>query len=149
MCRLPRPSTCSAQRQAPPRWSVLAAALAQSANSHHRSGLGPVLPFGQPENSAPVGREIISSKLLQYRLLLKIAQFAAKTANSGGSLDITGILQTYWRRMQSRANRSLARFPANREKYREFRKSGRPNSVDSSRKRFIYGNFCCQEPVSA
>jgi hypothetical protein len=29
-------------------------------------------------------------------------------------------LYVIWRRMQSRANRSLARFPANREKYREF-----------------------------
>ena len=32
------------------------AALAQSANSHHRSHLGRILLFGQPENSAAVGR---------------------------------------------------------------------------------------------
>ena len=71
---------------------------AESANSYCRSPLGPVLPFGRPENSAAVWRERISSSVLQYRLLMKFAQFAAKTVRTGGSLNILGILQTCWRR---------------------------------------------------
>ncbi len=54
-----------------------------------------------------------------------IAKYAA-TLDQIGALLVTSLtIKTSWRRTQSRANPSPPKFPANREKYREFRlKSG-------------------------
>ena len=52
---------------------------------------------------------------------LRTAKYPAKCDKNGVSVVTSLTIKTSWRRTQSRANPSPAKFPANREKYREFR----------------------------
>src|ERR1022692_234344 len=65
----------------------------------------------------------------------------------GATQQSFSAVETVWRRMQSAANPSPAKFPANREKYREFREFSRPIPTVSSGKRLILDSFRCHESV--
>ena len=107
-------------------------------------------PLSPPEKrAAKLAFWLQQDTLSESGLSAKHAELRGFSAIFRGKPQGFSAVETCWRRTQSRANPSPPRFPANREKYREFRELARPLVAVSGPKRFIFRNFCCQSRVLA